>query len=78
MNVDEGRDGAGTCTCGGKDETTHGGKEGKEKDECDSALGEDVKNETDELLVVSGDSTTFNDAGCSFFAIVDNVGLVFG
>lgn len=26
MNVDEGRDGAGTCTCGGKDETTHGGK----------------------------------------------------
>lgn len=78
MNVDEGRDGAGTCTCGGKDETTHGGKEGKEKDECDSALGEDVTNETDGLLVVSGDSTKFNDAGCSFFAIVDNVGLVFG
>lgn len=31
MNVDEGRDGAGTCTCGGKDETTHGGKEGKKR-----------------------------------------------
>lgn len=36
-------------------------------DECDSALGEDVTNETDGLFVVSGDSTKFNDAGCSFF-----------
>ena len=34
-NVDEGKDGK--CTCGSKDETVHGGKEGKDENGYDSA-----------------------------------------
>ena len=75
MDVDDGRDGAGTCTCGDKDETTHDCKDGKEKDEYDSALGEDVTNKTDGLLVGGDGSAKFNDAG-NCFANWDNVHLV--
>lgn len=76
MDVYEGQDGLGTCTCDGKEKTTHDGKEGKGKDRYDSALSEDVNNETDGLLVGGDGSAKFNDVCSNYFTNEDNVDLV--
>lgn len=73
MDVFEGQDGLGTCTC---EKTTHDGKESKGKDGYDSALSEDVNNETDGLLVGGDGSAKFDDVCSNYFTNEDNVDLV--
>ena len=54
---------ANVCTCGSRDEPAHDREVGKDEDGCNSAWGENVINETPELLVSNGSSTRFNDIG---------------
>ena len=67
MDVDEGNDGEGACTCNGKGETENDGKEGED---------EDAINWTDGLLVGGDGSAKFIDACSNGFAIEVNVDVV--
>ena len=59
--------------CDGKDETKYERKEGKVKDEYDSAQGDDLSSGADGLMVDGNVSAKFNDVGSNSFTSGDKI-----